>query len=266
MPDESSQKRPLGAAPAPNESAANRSEANAADAMAARYAEWRASRLGRITDALEKRLFATMIGPVDGKRLLDVGCGDGVLAIGFARRGAAVTGVDLDPAMLDAARAKARALAAAEFIEANAVALPFKDEAFDIVYASALLCVAPDRGRIVREIARVMKPGGRVVIGDLGAHSIWNAIRRLKGLLGNRNWRDAHFFTRGELFALLRQAGLKPEAARGAIFYPPSAFAAAAMAGLDPVLGRLTTIGAAFIAAAGIKPQKPLTIDGEAAP
>jgi 2-polyprenyl-3-methyl-5-hydroxy-6-metoxy-1,4-benzoquinol methylase len=60
----------------------------------AAYEEWRSSRLGQITDALEERLLLDLLGPVRGLAVLDVGCGDGVLASALARRGAQVTGLD----------------------------------------------------------------------------------------------------------------------------------------------------------------------------
>jgi SAM-dependent methyltransferase len=116
--------------------------------LPARYARWRASRLGRITDAL-------------------------------ARRGADVTGLDADPAMLVAAEARATAAGVgARFVLGRAEELPFPDETFDRVTASALLCLVADRARVVAEMARVLKPGGRLVLGDLGARSVWSLIRR----------------------------------------------------------------------------------------
>ena len=77
--------------------------------LPAAYEEWRSSRLGQITDALEERLLLDLLGPVRGLAVLDVGCGDGVLASALARRGAQVTGLDMDPKMLAAAERRARA-------------------------------------------------------------------------------------------------------------------------------------------------------------
>src|SRR3990172_10502513 len=68
------------------------------------YTRWRSSRLGQITDALEQQLLFELLGSVSGKTLLDVGCGDSALASELARRGAIVTGLDADPAMIPAAR------------------------------------------------------------------------------------------------------------------------------------------------------------------
>ena len=58
------------------------------------YARWRSSRLGQVTDALQRQLLSEMLSSVDRKTLLDVGCGDGNLALELARRGAIATGLD----------------------------------------------------------------------------------------------------------------------------------------------------------------------------
>lgn len=64
------------------------------------YARWRSTRLGQIADTLERQLIFELLGPVTGKTLLDVGCGDGELASKLVRRGAILTGLDADPAIL----------------------------------------------------------------------------------------------------------------------------------------------------------------------
>jgi ubiquinone/menaquinone biosynthesis C-methylase UbiE len=54
------------------------------------YSRWRSSRLGQITDSLERQLLCELLGSVTGKTLLDVGCGDAAFAVELARRGAEV--------------------------------------------------------------------------------------------------------------------------------------------------------------------------------
>jgi 2-polyprenyl-3-methyl-5-hydroxy-6-metoxy-1,4-benzoquinol methylase len=72
--------------------------------LPAAYEVWRTSQFGQITDRIEEELILRMIGPIQGKRVLDVGCGDGVLSVRFALKGAHVTGLDADPGMIAAAR------------------------------------------------------------------------------------------------------------------------------------------------------------------
>jgi predicted RNA methylase len=71
------------------------------------YTSWRATSLGAITEALELRLILDLMGELQGARVLEAGCGDGTLVCAAASRGAEVTGVDPDPAMLAAARSRA---------------------------------------------------------------------------------------------------------------------------------------------------------------
>lgn len=105
------------------------------------YARWRSSRLGRITDTLERQLLARLLGKVDGKKLLDVGCGDGAMALELARQGATVTALDADPSMIAAAGRRAKNEATrAQLVEGDAERLPFDDATFDVVMAVTVLC------------------------------------------------------------------------------------------------------------------------------
>lgn len=219
------------------------------------YIGWRNSTLGRITDRLEERLILEVLGPVERLNVLDVGCGDGALAAALSRRGARVTGLDADPDMIAAALLRARTEALdLTLVPGRAEDLPFTDETFDRVVAVTVLCFVPDADRAVAEMARVLRPGGRLVVGELGRWSSWAAIRRVRGWLGASTWQAARFRTAGEMRRLLESHGLTVEATRGSIFYPPSGLAASLLAHIDPWLGRRTTFGAAFIAYAATKP------------
>ena len=105
------------------------------------YISWRATSLGATTEAIEQRLVLELMGDLKGARALDVGCGDGVLTCAAASRGARVTGVDPDPAMLSAARAGLeRAGVKADFMDGRIERLPFTDASFDVVAAITVLC------------------------------------------------------------------------------------------------------------------------------
>jgi SAM-dependent methyltransferase len=219
------------------------------------YARWRATTLGTVTEALEQRRILALVGSVDGQRVLDLGCGDGLLTATLATHGARAVGIDIDRSALHTAVARVHAARAgsARFVEGRIEHLPFADDTFDVVTAVTVLCLVSDRETAVREAARVLRPGGRLIIGDLGRWNAWAARRRIRGWFGSYLWRSAHFSTAANLSRLVAQAGLTVEAVRGSVYYPPVGVLARALAPLDDWLGTVTTIGAAFIAVAATK-------------
>ena len=221
------------------------------------YARWRASQVGAITESVERRLILDLIGDVRGKTVLDVGCGDGDLAIELSKRGARVSGIDISGSMIEAARARAAEEETdIDFRVAAAQQIPFPEEQFDIVAAVTILCFVENPAPVFEEIARVLRPGGRLVIGELGKWSSWAATRRLRAWLGSLLWRKGYFRRNRELRALAHRAGLEPIQVRGAVYYPRLGFAARLFSPWDRLLGRLTTVGAAFIALEATKTSR----------
>jgi ubiquinone/menaquinone biosynthesis C-methylase UbiE len=215
------------------------------------YRQWRANRLGAITETIERRLILRLAGEVRDDSVLDIGCGDGALLFAFREQGASTCiGVDLDRRMIGSAAAEAaRRDAAVRFLLADAERLPFRVDSFDLVTMITVLAFVARPQAALREVARVLKPGGRLVVGDLGKWSLWAASRRVRGWLGSAPlWRGARFRSAGELRALAQSAGLHTGQVSGAVYYPRSAPIASLMAPLDPQLGELSTFGAAFIA------------------
>jgi ubiquinone/menaquinone biosynthesis C-methylase UbiE len=110
-----------------------------------------------------------------GDRVLDVGCGTGTLAVAAKQRVGpmgTVYGIDPSPQMITRASKKARkAGAEVVFKEAIVEALPFADEYFDIVLSTLMLHHLPPQAReqCAREMRRVLKPGGRVLVVDFGS-------------------------------------------------------------------------------------------------
>jgi SAM-dependent methyltransferase len=110
--------------------------------------------------------------------VLDVAVGDGNAAIEAARRGAAVTGIDLTPAQIDKARARVAQTGLDIALQvADAEDLPFEDGIFDIVVSVMGVIFAPDFRRASAELGRVVKPGGTVAM-TAWANDGWGVIWR----------------------------------------------------------------------------------------
>jgi 2-polyprenyl-6-hydroxyphenyl methylase / 3-demethylubiquinone-9 3-methyltransferase len=156
-------------------------------------------------------------------RVLDVGCGGGLLAEEFARQGFVVTGVDPSAGSIAAARAHAsQAGLALDYHQAVGEALPFAEETFDVVYCCDVLEHVTDLDRVIAESARVLKPGGVYLYDTINrTFRSWLVVI---GLLQEWRWsslmpprlHDWGMFIRpDELSSLLARHGLRPAEIRG---------------------------------------------------
>ena len=112
---------------------------------------------------------------LQGKKLLEVGCGMGYDSLEFIRRGVRVTAVDLTPNAVEFAKRHFEVVGAEadEVRVGNALELPFEDESFDAVWSNGVLHATGDTPRAIREVHRVLKPGGRAIISHFYRKPSW---------------------------------------------------------------------------------------------
>jgi SAM-dependent methyltransferase len=121
------------------------------------------------------------LDPQPGQRWLDIATGTGAVAERAARRGAAVTGIDLAPALIETARERAREQdLGIDYRVEDCEALGLEDGSFDILSSPCGQMFAPDHAATARELTRVVKPGGRIGLAnwrpEVGVHDIFKLM------------------------------------------------------------------------------------------
>ena len=153
-------------------------------------------------------------------KCLDIGCGGGFLSNALAQEGLDVTGVDLSEASLAVARAHDKT-SAVTYLRADAYALPFENQSFDIVCAMDFLEHVTEPGRVIAEAARVLRPGGLFFFYTFDRNPLsWLiAIKGVEWFVRNTpsNLHLYEFFIRPrELSGYCTEAGLRVAELRGA--------------------------------------------------
>ncbi len=108
--------------------------------------------------------------PRPGERFVDLGCGRGndlVRAAALVGPEGAVTGVDATPRMVEAARLQVAAIPGAQVVQGDLAAVPLPDGCADVVISNCAINHARDKAAVYREVARLLAPGGRVVVSDV---------------------------------------------------------------------------------------------------
>ena len=185
-------------------------EAQAAQAHFDRFAG--AYGRSRILPSLQRKAL-TQLAPRADDRVLDVACGAGAVVVELAPHVERAVGADLSDGMLELARSRLHKagdpeqLENVEFVQAPSDALPFEDASFTALICTTALHHFPDPQASIDEMARVLAPGGRLVIGDFARDGITTKIadplmRRFeKGHVGLRR--------KKEIEAMVTRAGLR---------------------------------------------------------
>jgi len=161
--------------------------------------EWDKLRAGYFTEAVrEAAIRKAYLHP--GMTVADLGAGTGFIAAGLAPLVSHVHVMDGSSAMLDEARKNMAKFSNVEFHEADGLSLPLPDSSVDAVFANMYLHHCPDPLAALREMVRILRPGGRLVVTDLDAHTHeWLKTEMADLWLG---------FERSQILAWFEQAGL----------------------------------------------------------
>jgi SAM-dependent methyltransferase len=164
-------------------------------------------------------------GPVAGAAVLEVGAGSGRDTIALARAGARAVVLDYSPTSLELVRRQAQAAGlTVHLVRADALAMPFRDGAFQVVFHQGLLEHFRDPMPLLRENARITRRGGRVVVDVPQTFHLYTAMKQ--ALIAADRWFAGWEtqFTPAELEARVRDAGLAPARTYGEWMVPGLAY------------------------------------------
>lgn len=224
------------------------------DKKAPEYDAWYQTQKGALVDTLETECAFSLFQPTAGMRVLDAGCGTGNFSLKMAALGATVEGVDLSAPMIGYAKEKAQASSYADqlhFQVGDLYDLPFADESFDAVLSMAAFEFIHEDRRALEEFMRVVKPGGRVLIGTITGNSDWGLEYQRHMPREDSVFHHAAFKTADEMRALLPDQLL---ASAESVFLPYATPEDEATRALDEACRAEGAIGA-FVCLLWEKPQ-----------
>jgi arsenite methyltransferase len=219
-----------------------------------------------------RRLVREALGAKAGERILDVGCGPGFYVDEIAEQvgdAGSVVGVDVSAAMLEVAAGRAGGRANVAFHEGDAGSLPVADAEFDAALSVQVLEYVEDVTGALRELRRVVSPGGRVVVWDVDWGTVsWHSRdpARMKRVLEAWDGHLTHASLPRTLASRMREAGLEEVRAEGHTFATvegdPESYGVAAISVLEKYVAGREEIGPDE-AAAWAAEQRELAERGE---
>ncbi len=172
-----------------------------------RYDAWFETPIGALIKKYESELILRLLHPVDGERILDVGCGTGIFTRDILDAHAAVIGLDISLPMLTRAREKALSAPFA-VVAGDMLRLPFRDNSFDKVVSITALEFIEDARSSIDEMFRVVRGGGYVVVATLNSRSPWAHRRKAQADGEETIFRKALFRSADDLRALAPVDGI----------------------------------------------------------
>jgi ubiquinone/menaquinone biosynthesis C-methylase UbiE len=178
------------------------------DAWPERYEAWFRTPAGALVRRVEGEVVLDLLDPRPGETLLDVGCGTGVFTTDFIAAGAGVVGLDISRPMLHRAVAKTTPVRFSP-LQADMRHLPFSDRVFDKTVSITALEFIEDAATAIRELFRVTRPGGYILVATLNSLSPWADRRNTKTRRGQRHILESAFYrSPGDLLAFSPHPGL----------------------------------------------------------
>ncbi len=166
-----------------------------------KYDAWFKTPIGRLVREYESRLILKMLAPSSKERILDAGCGSGVFSADLLSAGADVFGLDLSYPMLKQSGQKHAGLPL-YLSQGSMTDLPFADDAFHKSVSITAIEFIEDAKRAIKELFRITRPGGVIVVATLNSSGPWAERRKRSGKEGHAIFQNVHFRSPEEMTAL----------------------------------------------------------------
>jgi SAM-dependent methyltransferase len=206
-------------------------------AAADAYDAWFDRPWGQHATAVEQHMLLQAAGPIAGRVVLDAGCGTGRFMHRLESESATAIGVDRDPDALGIARTRTTGA----LLLGDTHDIPLPDQSVDIAFAVTVCEFTADPARVFAELARVTRPGGRIVIGSLNRSSPWGCWNRRQ--FTEPPWNTARFLDRRTLIDL--------GAPHGRCNLRAGLYAPAALAGIERWSPTLERVGSRVVPTLG---------------
>jgi ubiquinone/menaquinone biosynthesis C-methylase UbiE len=172
-----------------------------------KYDRWFTTPIGAFVKKYEEELILDLLRPLPGEIILDAGCGTGVFTLDILTSGAHVIGIDISLPMLARASLKAKGYPF-QIVLADMSNLPFQKDSFDKVVSVTALEFIGDAKGVVKELFRVVRKGGCIVVATLNSLSPWASRRRAEAKKRHSLFERAIFRSPDELRSLVPVGGI----------------------------------------------------------
>jgi len=185
----------------------NEKEDQLFDEWPEKYDAWFSTPVGALVRKYERDLLLDLLSPQTGEVILDAGCGTGVFTLDFLNAGSRVVGLDISLPMLLRANQKSKGIPL-DLVLGDMTALPFPESSFDKAVSVTALEFIEDGKGAIRELFRVTRKGGAIVVATLNRLSPWAERRKEEASKGHPIFKKAVFRSPDELLSLAPAAGI----------------------------------------------------------